>query len=172
MNKLLGIYLNDHLAGSTAGLELAKRSAGANKGTAYGAFLRKLAKEIQEDREALQAIMKRLEVGEDIPKKVGAWTAEKLGRLKPNGQLTGYSPLSRVVELEGLTLGITGNLVLWTALRDLAERGAPPRRRGAGSAARARRAPAARHGGAPDAGHARRVRGVGAGRPGFIVRVR
>ncbi len=121
MNKLLGIYLNDHLAGSTAGLELAKRSAGSNKGTAYGAFLRKLAKEIQADREALQAIMKRLEVGEDIPKKVGAWTAEKLGRLKPNGQLTGYSPLSRVVELEGLTLGITGNLVLWTALRDLAD---------------------------------------------------
>ena len=29
-----------------------------------------------------------------------AWVAEKLGRLKTNGQLTGYSPLSRLVELE------------------------------------------------------------------------
>ena len=31
--KLLGIYLNDHLAGSTAGMEVARRSAGSNKGT-------------------------------------------------------------------------------------------------------------------------------------------
>lgn len=36
--------------------------------------------------------------------------AEKLGRLKPNGQLHGYSPLSRVIELEGLYLGISGKL--------------------------------------------------------------
>ena len=41
------------------------------------------------------------------------------GRLKPNGQLTGYSPLSRLVELEGLSLGITGKLGLWRALLGL-----------------------------------------------------
>ena len=52
--KLLGIYLNDHLAGSTAGMEVAKRSAGSNKGTGYGAFLRKLAKEIEQDRDEPQ----------------------------------------------------------------------------------------------------------------------
>jgi hypothetical protein len=119
-SKLLGIYLNDHLAGSTLGAELAKRSAGSNKGSSYGAFLRKVAKEIADDRDSLKAVMKRLEVGEDIPKKLTGWTAEKLGRLKPNGQLTGYSPLSRVVELEGLALGITGKLGLWKALHALA----------------------------------------------------
>lgn len=119
--KLLGIYFNDHLAGSTAGMEVAKRSAGSNKGTGYGAFLRKLAKEIEEDRESLKGIMRRLEFGEDIPKKVGAWMFEKVGRLKPNGQITGYSPLSRVVELEGLALGVTGKLGLWKALRELVD---------------------------------------------------
>ena len=46
---------------------------------------------------------------------------EKVGRLKPNGQLTGYSPLSRVVELEGLALGVTGKLGLWKALRELVD---------------------------------------------------
>jgi hypothetical protein len=118
--KLLGIYLNDHLAGATAGLELAKRSARSNREGELGEFLATLAGEIDEDRESLRAIMKRLEYGEDIPKKLTGWTAEKLGRLKPNGQLTGYSPLSRVVELEGLALGITGKLGLWKALHALA----------------------------------------------------
>ncbi|MBN1529737.1 MAG: hypothetical protein JW895_11785 [Thermoleophilaceae bacterium] len=119
--KLLSIYLNDHLAGSTAGAELARRAAGSNEGTEYGTFLSTLAGEIQEDRESLQDIMRRLEFGEDIPKKVAAWTAEKVGRLKPNGQLRGYSPLSRVVELEGLALGITGKLALWKALLELVD---------------------------------------------------
>jgi hypothetical protein len=119
--KLLGIYFNDHLAGSTAGMEVARRAAGSNKGTGYGAFLRKLAKEIEEDRDSLKGLMKRLEFREDIPKKVGAWVFEKVGRLKPNGQLTGYSPLSRVVEMEGLALGVTGKLGLWKALRELVD---------------------------------------------------
>ena len=65
------------------------------------------------------------------PKSAGAWTAEKFGRLKPNGQLTGYSPLSRLVELEGLKLGITGKLGLWTQPAGSRPRGAAPRRRGA-----------------------------------------
>jgi hypothetical protein len=34
-HKLLSIYLNDHLAGSTSGIELAKRSAANNRGTPY-----------------------------------------------------------------------------------------------------------------------------------------
>jgi hypothetical protein len=47
--------------------------------------------------------------------------AEKVGRLKPNGQVTGYSPLSRLLELEGLMLGVTGKLGLWNALKDIAD---------------------------------------------------
>ena len=42
------------------------------------------------------------------------------GRLKLNGHITGYSPLSRVVELEGLMTGITGKIGLWLALLELA----------------------------------------------------
>ena len=114
--KLLGIYLNDHLAGSTAGLELAKRAASSNEGTRLGDFLEGLVTEIESDRETLKAMMDHLGVGQDRIKVPAAWAAEKVGRLKPNGQLTGYSPLSRVVELEGLALGVTGKLGLWRAL--------------------------------------------------------
>jgi hypothetical protein len=119
--KLLGIYLNDHLAGSTSGAELARRAAGANSGTPLGDDLARLAAEIGEDRESLKAIMASLELGEDRVKVAAGWSAEKLGRLKLNGRLTGYSPLSRVVELEGLALGITGKLALWLALRGLVD---------------------------------------------------
>jgi hypothetical protein len=119
--KLLGIYLQDHHAGSTTGLELARRARSSNQGTTYGDFLSRLADDIAADRRTLEGIMDDLGVGTDRVKDGAAWLGEKLGRLKTNGQLTGYSPLSRLVELEGLALGVTGKLALWRALRLLAD---------------------------------------------------
>ena len=118
--KYLRIYLQDHLAGSTAGLELARRTRGANEGTEYGPPLAKIADEIEADRRALQGVMEDLGFGGDSIKNVAAWGLEKVGRLKMNGQLTGYSPLSRLVELEGLLTGITGKRALWVSLIALA----------------------------------------------------
>jgi hypothetical protein len=118
--KLLSIYLNDHLAGSTIGLELSRRSLGSNKGSQYGEVLERVTKEIEEDRETLQGLMRDLGVRRDHPKVAAAWAAEKFGRLKPNGRLLSYSPLSRLIELESLSLGITGKLSLWEALREVA----------------------------------------------------
>ena len=118
--KLLGIYLNDHLAGSTVGLELARRARSSNKGTEYGEVLERVSKEIEEDRETLQRLMKELGIRRDHPKVTVSWVAEKFGRLKPNGRLIGYSPLSRLVELEALALGISGKLSLWEALGEIA----------------------------------------------------
>lgn len=115
--KLLSIYLNDHLAGATAGTELAHRVAGSNEGTPLGDLLAELATEIAEDREALQKAMSKVGVRRDHLKAKGGWVAEKFGRLKLNGQITGYSPLSRLEELEGLHLGITGKLELWRMLK-------------------------------------------------------
>jgi hypothetical protein len=118
--KLLGIYLNDHLAGATAGLELVRRARGENEGSELGDVLAHLADEIEADRRALEGVMEDLEIGRDHPKVLAAWVAEKIGRLKPNGQILGYSPLSKLVELEGLALGIQGKLSLWRALIEIA----------------------------------------------------
>jgi hypothetical protein len=115
--KRLAIYLNDHMAAATGGAELAGRVARANRGTPYGETLAELRTEIEDDREALVSIMGRLGVGVDPVRRALGWSAEKLGRLKLNGQLTGYSPLSRFEELEILTLGVTGKLLLWEALQ-------------------------------------------------------
>jgi len=118
--KLLRIYLQDHHAGSTTGLELARRIRGSNKGNEYGQTMAKIVDEIAADKKALESIMDDLGFGADKIKDIGAWALEKAGRLKLNGQITGYSPLSRVVELEGLMTGITGKIGLWVALLQIA----------------------------------------------------
>jgi hypothetical protein len=118
---LLATYLNDHLAGATAGVELARRARGQNEGTALGRFLEGMAREIAEDRETLLAIMASLEVGKDRLKVAAGWIGEKAGRLKPNNRLFGYSPLSRLIELEGLTLGVEGKRCLWEVLGRLGD---------------------------------------------------
>jgi hypothetical protein len=116
----LKIYLEDHYAGATAGLELARRAAGANRGTEYGDALDPIAREIDEDRDTLRAIMTALGVGPDRFKLASAWAGEKAGRLKLNGHLTSYSPQSRVIEIEGLVIGVTGKRCLWAALHHVA----------------------------------------------------
>jgi hypothetical protein len=120
-HKLLRIFMQDHLAAATAGLELAKRARGANRDTPYGDRLAHLTDEIDEDRRALEGMLADLGFGPDRPKNLGAWAGEKVGRLKLNGQLKGYSPLSRVIELEGLMAGISAKLSLWSILLQVAE---------------------------------------------------
>jgi len=115
-DKYLSIYLNDHLAGSTVAVELVRRAAGENQGTELGAFLRILQRDIEADREALLQLMAQLGASVDRPKRALAWLGEKAGRLKLNGRWVGYSPLSRLVELEFLSLGIEGKRLLWVTL--------------------------------------------------------
>lgn len=119
--KLLRIYMQDHLAGATGGVELARRARGSNQGTTYGDAFAALADDIEADRRILEGIMDDLGFGADRPKNIAFWVAEKAGRLKPNGQLTGYSPLSRMVEVEGLIAGVTGKRSLWLNLLEVAE---------------------------------------------------
>jgi hypothetical protein len=120
-NQYLRIYLNDHLAGAVAGVELAKRVAGNNKGTEFFDELETLRTDIQEDRDRLMKLMNQLDIPQNPVKPPVSWIAEKIGRLKFNGRLTGYSELSRVVELEALALGVEGKSGLWTALKKFAQ---------------------------------------------------
>jgi hypothetical protein len=117
MSTYLATYLNDHFAGSTLGIELAGRLVGNNADNEFAPALRELRDEIAEDRETLQRLMTGLGVNRDRLKVAAAWSAEKVGRLKPNGHLTSYSPLSRLEELEMLSLGVEGKLAMWSLLR-------------------------------------------------------
>lgn len=116
----LETYLQDHRAGAEMGAGLARRLAGENRGTPYEDFLVGLAQDIEQDVALLEDIMARYDVDKALLKTAGAKVAERLARLKPNDQLTGYSPLSRLLELEGLRSGVQGKLGLWDALAEIA----------------------------------------------------
>lgn len=102
-------------------LEIARRAAGEYEGSELGAFLAELAGDIEADRGALEDIMAGLLVSPDRLKTTLAWLGEKVGRLKLNGELLRSSPLSPVIELEVLTLGVHGKQALWRTLGELAE---------------------------------------------------
>ena len=119
---LIGIYLNDHLAGATLGTELAHRVARGPNQVADQATLQRLAGEINADRRALLEIMARLGVPVRRYKTGAAWLGERVGRLKPNGRLRARSPVSDLEELELLKVGIEGKVAGWRTLRALADR--------------------------------------------------
>jgi hypothetical protein len=93
----LSIYLNDHLSGATAGVELARRVTPGE-----------LADEIEEDRDVLLEVMQRLSVGRDRARIAVGWGTEKIMRLKPG---------PRFEDLETLSLGVEGKLALWAVLQ-------------------------------------------------------
>jgi hypothetical protein len=120
-SSLLGIYLHDHLAASVAGQELIRRCHENEKSSAFGTALQQLREEIESDARQLRAISAALELGSRAPiKERAAWIGEKLGRLKLNGHLLRRSPLSLVLELEGLLAGVHGKRALWQTLIELA----------------------------------------------------
>jgi hypothetical protein len=121
VNRRLAIYLNDHRAGSIAGTELAKRTLRENRGTNFEETLDWLLDQVLEDRATLERIMDELGIAKSRVKGALGFGLERIGRLKLNGQLTGYSPLSRLVELEGLSIGISGKLALWENLQAAAD---------------------------------------------------
>jgi hypothetical protein len=113
----LATYLNDHLAGSMAAIDLAQKAADKNRGDPLGAFLDELLKAIDEDRVALEGIMERLEVEKGGAKATAGRVVEKVSRLRLHEKVTGDPDLSRVLELETLIMGVTGKLQLWHSLQ-------------------------------------------------------
>jgi hypothetical protein len=120
-DRLLAIYLDDHLAGSTTGRERCRHARDRSGGGELGAFLDRLLREIEEDRATLRRVMARVGAAESRLKLAAGVALERATRLKPNGRLVGDSPLSRLVELEALSLGVEGKRLLWVALGELGD---------------------------------------------------
>jgi hypothetical protein len=123
VKPLLGIYLRDQLALGVLWRELARRAQRQNRGTPLGEALDHVAAGIAEDVETFESIMRELGITTNPVKPSLALVAERCGRLKLNGRVGSYSPLSRFEELEFLAMGIDGKKQMWTTLRDLASLG-------------------------------------------------
>jgi hypothetical protein len=118
-------YLNDHLAGAIAGVDLARRIARDNQDNAYGAAVAQIGGEIAADRDTLDDVMDRLGVGRDQLRLLAAWGVEKARRVLPVPWLLDRHQLGRLEEIEALILGVTGKLSLWVSLGET--RGGDPR---------------------------------------------
>ena len=113
----LETYLNDHLAGSTLGVDHARRLEAALDGTPFGPVMAQVAMEIEEDRDTLIELMDRLEVSGNPVKAATAWVAEKAGRVKFSGLSSGDAELGNFLALETMSLGVEGKRCLWAALQ-------------------------------------------------------
>lgn len=118
-DRLLGIYLSDHFAGSAIARSRCSYAAAKNRGNDFGTFLERLGSDIDLDRQTLRGVIER--VGTSPSRlKVGAGVVfERMSRLKPDGRLTGYSPLTRLLEFEAFSIGVEGKRLMWVVLGDL-----------------------------------------------------
>jgi hypothetical protein len=115
--RYLGIYLRDHLAVVQMAIALVRRTLRQNRDNAVGQLLAPLHLELLEDRALLREIGHEVGVRPSALKMFGALMGERLGRLKLNGRLRGYSPLSRVVELESLANLCAARESMWRVLQ-------------------------------------------------------
>jgi hypothetical protein len=115
-NEYLATYLNDHLAGSLAAVELLEHLEAAYAETTLASFFAEVRSDISVDRKELQRLMICLRVTESRPRKVSAWLVGKVTELKIRLDDGARGPLRLLESLEVLGLGIHGKLGLWRAL--------------------------------------------------------
>jgi hypothetical protein len=117
--RYLAIYLQDHRAGAEVGVRLARRCRDHAPDGTTTAELTELVTDIEQDRASLAALMASLGVTPSSFKQLAGTGAELLGRLKLNGRLVRRSPLSVLLELEGLVGAVSTKRQLWATLAQL-----------------------------------------------------
>lgn len=125
--ELLATYVRDHLTAAAGGHALARRATRTSRQVdpEAASTLARLAREIGEDRRALRRCAAALGIRQPRLRELGALAIERLGRMKPNGQLFGTSALSPVLELELLITAVSGKARGWRTLATLAPDGVP-----------------------------------------------
>ena len=126
--KKLATYLNDHLAGSVAAVELLDHLVKTHQGKPLEKFFRDLRSDVVADQDVLRKLLQRF-AGESAILKATAWLVEKFGRVKIKLAGEKIGEMGLLEALEVLELGITGKQLLWRALN--AALGTSPLMRGA-----------------------------------------
>jgi hypothetical protein len=113
---ILATYLNDHLAGSVAALELVDRLHRLSSGTDREQVFLTLGQEIAEDQQIVKVLLRSVGGKESKVRKAAAWLTEKIGEAKLELDDSGNGQFRLLEALETLGLGIQGKLGLWRAL--------------------------------------------------------
>lgn len=115
------IYLNDHLAGSVAGLEIIQDLIEKLSASPHGPTLQQLKTEIESERDQLLSIMKRLNMEVSSFRRAAAWLTEKGVELKLRFDDPSGGPMLIFESLEALSIGVTGKGLLWRTLENVAD---------------------------------------------------
>jgi hypothetical protein len=115
-HRMQVIYLNDHIAAAVAWSALAARIARENAGTPLGDTVERLRRDLEEEVPLLRVLLRETGGRERRAKQWLARSAERIGRFKSNGAVRGYSPLSRLVEIEALTASLALRASMWRSL--------------------------------------------------------
>lgn len=107
-------YLNDHQAGSMAGLELAKNLAKDQPGNE---FFTTLVEQIEGDQDTLERLMQKYGTTGSSLKQAGAVAMEKVGAALGSAA----EDLGFLRKLETLSMGVAGKRCLWEALSEVSE---------------------------------------------------
>jgi hypothetical protein len=119
--EYLATYLNDHLAGAAAALELLEHVKSWYAGTQIEPFAAELHGDILADRKELESLMERMGVGRSVARRVAGWLAEKGAQLKLKLDDPAAKGLRLLEAMDALSIGIEGKRLLWAALATVAK---------------------------------------------------
>ena len=114
----LATYLQDHLAGAAAAIELLEMLRDQHEAESVGDLAAQLVAEVEADRGVLEALARRVAEGSSLLKDATGWLGAKISQLKLGRPPAGT--LGTFQALETLALGVLGKLALWRALLEVA----------------------------------------------------
>jgi hypothetical protein len=115
VNDGITTYLNDHLAGSAAALELLDHMIALQKGPQVQE-LAAIRSEVKQDQETLTRLLEQAGGSKSRVRTALAWLGEKIGQAKLRLDDPGTGQLQTLEALEALALGIQGKVALWRSL--------------------------------------------------------
>ena len=116
MSDALGTYLNSHLAGANAGVQMARRLCRLAGDGPGGAVLAGLPADVEQDRDYLRGLVTQLGLSRHPVKRAAGWVAGKVHGLAVGRPVTRDERFSVLLQAEALRLGVDGKLALWEAL--------------------------------------------------------
>ncbi len=117
----LHTYLNDHLGGATAALQLLEHLAGSADDPVDKQFFKSLHEEISLDRDVLTGLIAKTGREPSTLRQAGGWLAARFGQLKLALDNSKAGNLDYFEALEVLALGILGKRSLWRALSTVSQ---------------------------------------------------
>jgi hypothetical protein len=116
MKEPLHIYLNDHLAGATAGVDLVTSAVERHDGE-LGEFFQELADGITADYNTLTTLISQLNAHASGAKEALAKIGSEISEAKFSGESVDDPEFGTFLTLETLSIGVEGKLCMWKALK-------------------------------------------------------